>query len=286
MAKLKNKFEVFTVQSNVAGKPATVKLHMKKKSVRNWNHFKGRKKYLKRKKYPFVESFKDKNDDSNFIDGFYGLLTLLLLILAPFSITLIPMNNIFANPEYWYETVFSTISTALFMSIAGSMELNIVFNGHYNRGKLRMIAELFMINKTSHFLIICIIHIIWTYALGYYEPFPRRGIIAGNLAAFPLIIRGWYLIQKQARMKPTTRKRYKACGLRFIWIIFFNLQLAMVRDLFTNTFRDLQWMIALIAPLMKEINDRIIEINVIRYTGIGKINLSLYLKQRFSTLIF
>ena len=31
-----------------------------------------------------------------------------------------------------------------------------------------------------------------------------------------------------------------------------------MQDLFSQTFRNLQWMIALIAPLMKEINDRII----------------------------
>ena len=74
-----------------------------------------------------------------------------------------------------------------------------------------------------------------------------------------MIIHYWYSIPKQARLNPTTRKRYMAYGLRFVWIIFFNLQLLMVKNLFTNTFRDLQWMIALIAPLMKEINDRIID---------------------------
>ena len=60
-------------------------------------------------------------------------------------------------------------------------------------------------------------------------------------------------------MNPTTRKRCMAYLLHLLWMIFFNIQLSIMRQLFSQTFRNVQWMIALIAPLLKEMNERIID---------------------------
>ena len=67
-------------------------------------------------------------------------------------------------------------------------------------GKMRMIADLFMTNKIAEILVICSIHLIWSDALGYYEPFPYRKRIAGQLMIFAVIIRFWYLMKREARV--------------------------------------------------------------------------------------
>ena len=260
MASLKDKVKVFTVQSTVAGNPGAVKLPRKKKSVRNWSYFKARRNNRKRCKYPVIKPFNKNDDKSKLIDSFYGLLALLILILSPFSITLLPVNNSLAHPEYWYEILFSTTSVGLFYSIAGIIEVNAVFNGLFiKKERMRMIAEVFMAHRITEILIICLIHLIWSDVLGYYEPFPGRLFISGNLAAIAMIVRCWYCFPKHARTNPSIRKRCKAYLLHFVWMIFFDIQLIIINGLFIHTFRDLQWMIVLIAPLMKDINDRIID---------------------------
>ena len=50
-------------------------------------------------------------------NGLHGILTLIILIFAPFSITLIPMNNALFQPFYWYESMFSTFSFFLFSTL-------------------------------------------------------------------------------------------------------------------------------------------------------------------------
>ena len=133
MASLKSKVEVFTVQSTVAGNPAIVKQPRKKKSFCYWNYFKARKNNQTRCKQTLAESFNKNDDDSKLINGFCGFLVLLILIVSPFSITILPVNNSLANPEYWYEIFFSTTSTHLFLVIAGTVESNAVFTGLFNR---------------------------------------------------------------------------------------------------------------------------------------------------------
>ena len=261
MASLKNKVEVFTVQSTVASNPATEKQPRKKKSSRYWSNVKTRKNNQKRGKLPILKSFNKNDDDSKFINGFYGLLALLILIVSPCLITFLPVNNSLANPQYWYEILFSTTATDLYLVIAGTMESNAVFPGLFKKGKIWMIAECFMAGRITQTLTICFMHLIWTDVLGYYEPFPHRNLISGNLCNIAIIARAWHSIPKQTRtsMNPTTRKRCMAYLLHLFWMIGFDIQLVIVQDLFVNKFRSLQWMIAVIAPLMKEINDRIIE---------------------------
>ena len=48
------------------------------------------------------------DDDAKINAVWYGILTLLILTLAPFSFTLLPVNNIFTSPECWYEFIFTT----------------------------------------------------------------------------------------------------------------------------------------------------------------------------------
>ena len=120
-----------------------------------------------------------------------------------------------------------------------------------------MMAELFMAYKITEVVIFSFMHLIWSGILGYFEPVPFNLLISGCLSAIGMIIRIWYLFPKQVRMDPTTRKRYKAYALHWFWIIFFNIQLAFFQDI--PLLWKFQWMIVLIAPLMKEINDHIHE---------------------------
>ena len=255
MATLNDKSKIFTVQSCMTGKPQSDKVPRKKKRARYWN-YSTRRANRKRWSHNVIKSFNTNDDDSKFTNGLYGLLALLILIVSPFTITLLPVKNVLANPEYWYEILLSTTSHGLFLTIAVTIELNAFFKDLFNKGKRRKMAELFMAYKVTEVVIFSFMHLIWSGILGYFEPVPFNLVISGCLSAIGMIIRIWYLLPKQVRMDPTTRKRYKAYALHGFWIIFFNIQLMLLGYYFLSHL-TFQWMIVFIAPLMKEINDRV-----------------------------
>ena len=258
MATLNKKTEIFTVEPVVIVeiKSSVQWTDRKEKSICTLNNCKGKKFDQNGNKEMVL--FEPKKDESKVIDAFYGLLVLLIIITSPFSITLLPINNVFVQPKYWYELPISTISLTVFPSIFVVI-LKPLLGCDFNKKPMKVILDLFMVTKTTEVLIIWLIHFIWTDVLGYYEPFPFRLTLSVLPAVLLMGGRLWYLIPKQMRMDSLFRKRCKWLVLYFILIVFMTCQLIILRSVMHQISRDFQWILALAAPLTKEINGRIID---------------------------
>ena len=256
MATLSEKTEIFTVEpiSFVEIKSSVQRTDRKEKSIRILNICKGKKVHQNRNKEMVL--FVPEIDDSKFIDAFYGPLILLIIIISPFSITLLPMNNVFVQPEYWYELPISTISLTVFTSTA-IVTLKPLLDCDFNKQTIKAILDLFMVSKTAEALVIWLIHFIWSDVLGYNEPCPFRLTLSLVPCYFLWPCRLWHLIPKQMRMDPLLRKRLKWLLLYFVWISFMSIQLYVIRNVMLQISREFQWIMAFVAPLTKEINDRI-----------------------------
>ena len=99
------------------------------------NFIKGRSYYAKRKirrngKNIRSKTLPEKNDNvaSGYIDYFYGPVILVIYIVAPSSVTLLPVNNVITNPKYWYEMALSTFSAYLFLASAMAIETHNLLN--------------------------------------------------------------------------------------------------------------------------------------------------------------
>ena len=78
--------------------------------------------------------------------------------------------------------------------------------------------ELFLISKLTEIFGICVMHLVWSKSLGFYEPLPFRQALSCYLV-FPVsYTRIWYLIPKETRMDPDLRKRCKALFCVLIWL--------------------------------------------------------------------
>ena len=180
------------------------------------------------------------------------------MILSPFSVTLIPTHNVFINPEYWYEHLVSTSSGILFLASGGINELNFVLNNCIKKGAINAIINLIITNKIAQTLAIFLMHLIWSKILGYYEPVPFRQFLAGLFASMSLAARSWYLVPKELRANSDFRNRCKAFLLRAIWALLLPVQLMVIKNALRKIPKKFEWMAALIFPLTKEINDRIL----------------------------
>ena len=91
------------------------------------------------------------NSDPKFTDSLYGILSLLIMTISSFSVTVVPVHNIFVKPEYWYEIIISTSFAPFFMACATTFKIKSVLDEYviFNRpGDLKSKVELI---KWYHF---------------------------------------------------------------------------------------------------------------------------------------
>ena len=200
----------------------------------------------------------DDDDRHILCEGCFGPLTQAVLIVASFSVTLIPVHNVILHPEYWYEMVLSTTNWSICIACVVAVELEVVLRGHIMKSRTRVAIEIFMTLKITEILCICFMHFIWSRILGYFEPFPLRQTISSYLSLMVATARAWYLIPKTTRMDQIFRKRCKFFFFFHIWAIFATIQLLIIGNILGKVTRNFQWIASLLVPLSKEINDRTI----------------------------
>ena len=245
------------------------KKRRKKNETHNENHSKART--ITRKVWivpPLQRCNSDHDVEGQSINGFYGLLVVAIVIVAPFSATILPVNNVFTNPEYWYEIIISTSSTFLCTACTCAFEVVSLMRGIIKKPTWQVALEFFLqleVIATSTF---SLIHLIWSKIFGFYEPFPIRGIATISIATNAILARFWYIIPKEIRIDPQIRKRCIALVCYGIWTRWVGFQLSLLINSIKKAPRDFQWIAALIIPLTKEVNDRIIIMTTTRATSI------------------
>ena len=202
----------------------------------------------------------NKDDDVQLTHMFYGPLTLVFLTASSFSITLLPVNNVLLHPEYWYEIFFTTSSQAIFAAslLATAIDSDILFFVRFTKSKMRIFLELFFSLKITEILLICFIHLLWSRILGYYEPFPFRQSITSYLSGLVGIARAWNIVPKETRMDKKFRERCKSFLFNGLWAICVRFQLNVIGLILYDVPNYLQWMVPVVVPLTKAVNERII----------------------------
>ena len=202
----------------------------------------------------------NKDDDIKLTHMFYGPLTLVFLTASSFSITLLPVNNVLLHPEYWYEIFFTTLSQAIFTAsqVATLIDSDVLFFVCFTKSKMRIFLELFFSVKITEILLICFIHLLWSRILGYYEPFPFRQSITSYLSGLVGIARAWNILPKETRMDKKFRERCKSFVFVSLWAICVRFQLNVIGLMLYDVPNYLQWIVPLVVPLTKAVNDRII----------------------------
>ena len=203
--------------------------------------------------------------DPKFTDSLYGILSLLIMTLSSFSVTVLPVNNVLMKPEYWYEIIFSTSFAPFFMACATAFKIKSILDECVSRGTVRLILELFLSYKITEASGICLIHLFWSESFGYYEPFPLRQFITHNLGQLAFISRLWYLMPKQMLIDNTFRNRWRSFVVWCCWSFILVYQLIVIQGFFKFVLRDIQWIVAVIVPVTKEINDRIQILLITKY---------------------
>ena len=245
MQRMNNDSKIFAVEtvSSVCTKPSTEKRPNKGKHVYRFKESKSRT-VLKKGWNRELASPPKADDDSSYIDGFYGILALATCTMACFTITLLPAHNAITNPEYWYEIIFSLSSWCLFNGITHIIAAKSIINP-FNKTLMSVIIYLLVPFTLTGILAVGFIHLIWSLLLGYFEPFPFRWWLIAYFCIMVFFIRMWYEIPRQKREDTTFRKHCKAYIYLSVWTIAITVQLNCMSAVFGRVPLELQWLLLL-----------------------------------------
>lgn len=253
-----SKSYIFTVQ--LASKECTQNSGDKKVRINNGkDQQKGRLENMKmtKKRLMLRKSWATEMNDAtktSSIDGFYGILALMILTSSSLSATMIPVNNILINPEYWYEIIFSLASSAFFFACASTIGAEAVL-APFKTKMYQVIFFQFLTYMATTIFVTCTIHVLWSNLLGYFEPFPRRVHLIFFLSCLVGVGNLWNFVPLQKRKDLTFRRRWKVFVTYLLWNYCTIFQIIVIINLLFNVSRDYQSIMALAIPATKLIND-------------------------------
>ena len=198
------------------------------------------------------------NEVKIYYNGFYGALALLLCVTSSFPITLIPVHDNVINPKYWYEVIISYPSQTFMIAASFVVRAQTIFNC-FNKTMTRIILDLGCSSFLSAVVVCCLLHSVWTGILNYLEPFPWKCVCMGYICSTVLAIRFWFAFPKELIQDQSFRNRRRAFFLYLAWIGFVGILLLGLCKLFKEMPWNTQWLLGIVVPLLKEINDRLTE---------------------------
>ena len=180
--------------------------------------------------------------------------TLLTNFVMTIPLSLIPVHNVFYQPNYWYETSLQ-------------QSFHIAWMGFYFIITCEYCLNITHIKTIRNILIVCLSGVIqtwvfyttgyyvWSYALKFKYPIPFIGYTVAVFAYTSQIVTLWFCIPLSWRRKKHFRRRLKFCFLSFLFMIFaipFPYQIfGKLFDMFRNAYQPI---IALCLPLVREFN--------------------------------
>ena len=184
-----------------------------------------------------------------------------LCVLSFLSLTLIPYHNVILCPFYWYESIFMHVLGGI-PSCFGLIVVQVKMMMEYQEiTRPTIFFKFFLPLAVIHTLAHGLVHLVWSFGLGYNDPIPfSLGIdfYVTVLAAWVII---WYLFPQDIRSKSTFPDRFRAYVYYMLWATILPLQISIIFESvkeFCNFINyDAHWIIAFLLFLMKKMSDSI-----------------------------
>ena len=190
--------------------------------------------------------------------SFYGIAGILLAVLTNLSTTQFPMRDAISNPLY-LQDVWPTKLVGLIMT---PVNILLMFRFWTNTKCIFTIKHfglallLFVVIMTVYVLIL---NGIWAKILGYRLPMPFMQCVVGTSGTLFYSIALWCLIPVEWRKSKKIKKRYRFFIATAVYYSMSYYQYIAFSIIFEYVPLNRQWSIAIMLPLLREVNIWIIE---------------------------
>ena len=202
---------------------------------------------------------KDVNESkkANLFNGLYNILILALCVLFSSPVLLLPQHNSIIHPDYWYEImIVGCLSFGLTQTFDTMMACKLYFKVD-SMISFRVFIYLYLVGAISWMFAYSMTYLVWTVLCGYNHPLPL------SLA----VVYIWFLVQyialyvlftRELSIRDEFRKKIRAFNVSRVYMIFNSSQFEFVTLLFNILPSEIQWILALLLPLLREINIHIL----------------------------
>ena len=201
-----------------------------------------------------------KTPNPNALSGWnalYGLLVLVFCILASFPLILVPQHDGIRFPQYWYELMISTnLTTTVSWTFA------VLLDGKYllkvkALTSLRACIWIYIVPTLFFDVCYCITYVIWTNGFGYNYPVPFTNAIS-YINFIPCSVAIWYQFPRTMRTNKEERRKIHAFLLCYCYSFLMHFQNNCINVLLRKIPPNLQWILAVVFPITRELNIRLL----------------------------
>ena len=191
--------------------------------------------------------------DTNYWNGLYAILILFLGLLRSIPITLVPQHDGIKHPEYWFELMITmNLTYGIMPALTAIVDAKYLLRME-SMLSIRIFASLYLAYSLSFDILYCIVYYIWTAELGLQYPIPFTNVLLYVSSIVYLFVL-WFQFPSLWRSDAKLRKHINAYFLANIWVIFIMFEYSCMRTSFKRVPMDRQWIIALILPIIREVN--------------------------------
>ena len=167
---------------------------------------------------------------------------------------LIPLHNLFLQPEYWYEAIIIWI--ILFNLLAIGVSFNVAyFMNHSQPSQLTNLIIICFIETILSIILHISSYMIWTKFLGFHYPLPFAGFLLPFLALFIILLTIWLRFPSDWRKNGLFNRRMVCTIFLLMYPGFiFTQQLDLVYSAMMKVSNGYQMIISMLMPFVRELN--------------------------------
>ena len=205
--------------------------------------------------------------ESSYFNGLYLVLIIPACLLASSILTLIPYHDIIRYPQYWYEYAIQvSFGFWMFKAIHLLVDAALILNYSEIRSAKR-IAMMAFESIAMSVVSICLVHVIWSVCLGFNPPMPKTGLVILPLVYIYTLGRLWFAFPTELRHDKKFRKRLKWYYTYLVVAFIQGFQFVLMNMLFQNIPPNLQWVMAFVLQVFREVNKKVLGELVTRASG-------------------
>ena len=180
--------------------------------------------------------------------------------------TLIPRHNSIVYPEYWYEGMIAFVFAVSIPNGANMLLDFYCITGEKSSLVSHLLCKLMCSFAITFIASHCLCDLIWTVYLGQYRPLPFIGL-SGFISVLLTYGLFWFKYTKKLREEPKVNKKIRYFIKYKLWLLFLQFQNNGVSMIFKKLPSNLQWLISIMIPILKNFNHWMLSRFIIRIAG-------------------